>query len=333
MIRSRSIAVLASLALALVPVAPLPAFANGGFSGGKQCAGGGGVTINNPVTISKSISIYKPVTITKNINIDNSVSIYKPITINKSISIDNSVNIWKNISITKNIDLSKKIIIDKKIIINKGNGSAKADAFASAAALAFASARASSVSYGGGGYVEQATQNNSGEIGGVAVQEACVDQWATVVKAVHAICIDHWGKSHPATRMRPETWIDASYSGEIYRCLEGSSLRVIIGHVVESDEGVAAVYEGGDTLECKAGEALRHFADGLVKCAAQEPVPDCTERRNLRAWGAGDIFFSYQTKVCAKSYSASSSYSGKMSYGESHELELTGMSLNGGVGY
>lgn len=331
MIRSRSIAGLASLALALVPVAPLPALANGGFSGGQICPGGS-ITINNPVTINKSISINKPVTITKNINIDNSVSIYKPITITKNISIDKSVNIWKNINITKNFDLSKKIIIDKKIIINKGN--ANADAFASAAALAFASARASAVSYGGGGgYVEQAQQNNGGEIGGVATTEACVDQWATVVKAVHAICVDHWGKSHPATRMRPETWIDASYSGEIYRCLEGSWLRVVVGHVVESDEGVAAVYEGGDSLECKAGEALRHFADGLVKCAAQEPVPDCTERRNLRAWGAGDIFFSYQTKVCAKSYSASASYSGKMSYGESHELELTGMSLNGGVGY
>jgi hypothetical protein len=155
------------------------------------------------------------------------------------------------------------------------------------------------------------------------------------VKAVHAVCLDRRGKSHPAARMRAETWIDASYSGEIYRCLEGSSLRVIVGHVVESEQGMAAVYEGGESLECRASESLRHYADGMVKCATQEPVRDCTERRNLRAWGAGDIFFSYQSKVCAKSYSASSSYSARMSRssGYKSEIELTGMSVSGGVGY
>lgn len=328
MVRSRSITALVALAVALMPAyVAAPAYANGGYSGGQQCAGGGGININKNISINK------------NINIDNSVSIYKPVTINKNIWIDKSVNIKKNINISKYIDNSKKIIIDKKIIINKG-GNAKADAFASAAALAFASSRSNAVAYGGGGgYVEAVTPNIGGDIGGVAVEEQCVEQWATLVKAVHAVCVDRWSKSHPATRMRPETWIDASYSGEIYRCLEGSSLRVVVGHVVDSEEGMAAVYEGGESLECRAGEALRHYADGMVKCATQEPVPDCTERRNLRAWGAGDIFFSYQSKVCAKSYSASSSYSSSYSArmsrssGYRSEIELNGMSVNGGVGY
>jgi hypothetical protein len=66
----------------------------------------------------------------------------------------------------------------------------------------------------------------------------------------------------------------------------------------------------------------------------QSPA-DCTGRRNLRNCGAGDIFFSYQSKVCAKSYSASSSYSAHMrrSSGYRSEIELTGMSVSGGVGY
>ncbi len=302
MLRSRILAVAASVALGLVsPGAPVtPAFAGGGFSGG-QCPPPGNTIIN------------------------------KIIDINKNVNINKNLNINKNININKNVNIFKPVVINKNVIINKVNASSSASADAMAAALAFASARSQAVVSGGGGFIEEVTRGGQGEIGGAAaVQEACVEQWATVVKAVHAICVDHWGHQHPATRMRPETWIDASYSGEIYRCLEGSWLRAVVGHVVESDEGTAAVYEGGDTLECKAGEGLRHFADGLVKCATAERVPDCTERSNLRRWGAGDIFFSFQEKVCAQSYSAYSA-SERMSRGGS-TLELSNMTLSGGVG-
>ncbi|MGQ0740942.1 MAG: hypothetical protein ACT4OG_01415 [Alphaproteobacteria bacterium] len=316
MIRSKPLALALSLALAALPLVPAPARADGGFAGGLKCVGP--VTFNNSLTINKNVSINKPVTI------DKSISIYNPVTINKSISIDKSVNIIKN------IDSSKKISINKKIIINKGKGDATAEAFAFA--LARASSRSNAIVYGGG-YVDQAVSyGGGGDIGALAVEEPCIEQWATLVRAVHAVCVDVRGRSHPAARMRPETWIDASYSGEVYRCLEGSSLRVRIGHVVESEKGMAAVYEGADELACRPGEALRHYADGLVKCATAERVPECAERRNLRAWGAGDIFFSYQTRVCARSYVASYQAK-KMSYGASRELELTGMSLNGGVGY
>ncbi len=45
-------------------------------------------------------------------------------------------------------------------------------------------------------------------------------------------------------------------------------------------------------------EALRHFKDGMLKCAPALPVPDCTERTNLRRYGTGDLFFSYRASVC-----------------------------------
>lgn len=293
--RSRILALAVSAALALLPPWGLvtPALAGGGYSGGGKCA--------PPPTI---------------------------ININKNIDINKNININKNVNINKNISIFKPVLINKNIIINKVNASSSSDSFAAAAALAFAGARAQSVSTGGGGsIIQESGRVSQGEIGGAAAvtQEACVEQWATVVKAVHAVCVDHWGHSHPATRMRPETWIDASYSGELYRCLEGSSLRVIVGHVVQSNEGAAAVYDGGDQIECRSGEALRHFADGLVKCAVAEPVPDCTERTNLRRYGAGDIFFSFQEKVCAQSYSASET----MSHAS---IELSNMTLSGGVG-
>jgi hypothetical protein len=322
MIRPVLLAFLPMLAIVALPLASLPARADGGFSGGLKCVGA--VSFNNSLTINKSVSIYKPVNITKSIEIDNSVNIYKPLTITKNILIDKSINI------TKNVDASKKFIIDKKIIINKGKGEANAEAFA------FALARSSSRSYAsvyGGSYMDTAVSYDGGvDIGVLAAEEPCIEQWATLVRAVRAVCVDVRGRKHPAARMRAETWIDASYSGEIYRCTEGASLRVRVGHVVESEEGMAAVFEGGDELICRPGQALRHYADGQVKCATAERVPECTERRNLRAWGAGDIFFTYQAKVCARSYAASNQ-SGKMSHGRSRELELSGMSLNGGVGY
>jgi hypothetical protein len=52
------------------------------------------------------------------------------------------------------------------------------------------------------------------------------------------------------------------------------------------------------------------------------PVKDCTERTNLRKYGTGDLFFSYRSKVCAATIRES----------RMRSIELTGMSLEGGVG-
>ena len=42
---------------------------------------------------------------------------------------------------------------------------------------------------------------------------------------------------------------------------------------------------------CAPHQALRHFKNGVLKCALAVPVPDCTERTNLRKFGTGDMFF------------------------------------------
>jgi hypothetical protein len=86
------------------------------------------------------------------------------------------------------------------------------------------------------------------------------------------------GQLHPATRMLGETWIDSSIEQELYRCLLGATLRVAFGEVVQSSHGMAGVYDNGRILICGPGEALRHFTDGLVKCAPAVP----TLRRVLR---------------------------------------------------
>ena len=327
-------AALTGATLVATSMAPAEAWTSGSSSPSQSscgCKNGGGVTINKPTTFNKNISIYKPTTITKNINV------YKPVTINKDINIYKPITINKNIDITKNIDASKNITINKDISINKsivinkgGSGSADAEASAFAQAMAQASANASAsvnnnvTFYGGGSYENVTVNNHSSDISGVAAAQQCQMQEANVVKAIHAVCVSADGREFPASHMVGDTWLDSSHEGEIMRCIPGSHLKVTIGDVVQSDQGMAGLYERGQVLECDVHEALRHFKDGMLKCAPAVPVPDCTERTNLRRYGTGDLFFSYRSSVCVGG--------GQISRRETRELDVTGMALEGGVG-
>jgi hypothetical protein len=313
---------------------------HGGSSGGVHCKTGGGVTVN------KNVNIYKPVNINKSVQVDNNINIYKPVTIQKDINIykpvtvNNDINITKNIDdqknininnnvqIDKNIDINKNVTINKSIVINKGGsggGSAQAEASAWAAASANASASASagSTSYSAS-YSESTVINHGGggEIGAVAAQETCQMQEATIVKALHVVCVTAEGREFPASHMLKDTWIESSYEGEVARCIPGATVKVIIGDVVQSDQGMAGTYSSGQVLACGIHEALRHYKDGMLKCAPAVPVKDCTERTNLRLYGTGDLFFSYRGQVCA---------TGARQASESG-VEVTGMTLDGGVG-
>ena len=62
---------------------------------------------------------------------------------------------------------------------------------------------------------------------------------ATVVKSIHAICVSNDGHQFPASHMTPDTWINSGYEGEVARCLPGSTLRVLVGSVLQSSQGMA----------------------------------------------------------------------------------------------
>lgn len=290
MLSIKPLALIAALGLALFAAAQ-PAFAGGspgtGWGSGPHCK-----TVNN----NKWINIYKPVTINKNIDIW------------KSIVVNNNVNIEKNVWINKPIN------INKNITINKGGVNVQVEASASASAGAIAIA-------GGGGYVEETTVNKTDVIGAAHAEESCEMQEATVVKAIHAICVAPDGREFPASHMLADTWVDSSYEGEVARCIPGAYVKVVVGEVVQSDQGLAGVYEHGETLVCAEHEALRHFKDGMLKCTPVIPVKDCTERTNLRRYGTGDLFFSYRSKVCAAVTREARTH-----------VDLSGMSLEGGVG-
>jgi hypothetical protein len=295
-----TLASIAAMGLAGTTMTPAAA---GGYSGGH--GGYGGYCPPKPPP-GTTINIHKP------------VRIYKPVRINNSVRIN------------KNIVINKPIRINKTIIINKGG--VDAEAVARAAASARSDSTAIAVASGGSAIVDVAAPA-TGDFGSVAVDMPCVDQWAIVVKAIHAECVSRTGTRHPATRMRPETWVDSTMNAEIYRCLAGSHLYVKIGDVVDSREGMAGVYEGAQVLECAPGQALRHYRDGTVKCAVAERLTDCVERRNMRRYGIGDLFFSYRAKVCARvSWSASQSRAASASASATAtEVEVEG-SFSGGVG-
>ena len=150
--------------------------------------------------------------------------------------------------------------------------------------------------------------------------------------------------------MTGDTWIKNGYEGEVSRCLPGSTLKVMLGSVVQSEQGMSTSLKNASVLTCGAGEALRHYKDGMLKCAPAVKVVDCTERTNLRKWGTADMFFSYVTKVCVEqkvssnsSSQSSQSSSSQSSSSQSAEwkiaqaksrqtLTLRGMTLTGGVG-
>ncbi|MGH6888245.1 MAG: hypothetical protein ACREHF_03465 [Rhizomicrobium sp.] len=221
------------------------------------------------------------------------------------------VNIWKQINI------NKPVSINKSIVINKGGVSVSI-----ASAEAAAGAGAEVTVYGGGSVAEEMVVNRGGEIGNLQAEETCEAQQATVVKAIHAVCIAATGEEFPASHMLGESWIESSYEGEVARCIPGATLKITIGDVVQSDQGMAGTYEHGQVLMCRPHEVLRHFKNGMLKCAPAMPVPDCTERTNLRRYGSGDFFFAYRAEVCAVSAHDISA----------RDASLSGITLEGGVG-
>lgn len=244
------------------------------------------------------------------------INIYKPVTINKNVDIWKSVNINNNIDIDKNVWINKSVNINKNININKGSVNVSVEASASA------SAGAAAIVYGGS-YVDDVTVNKGGGVvGQLETAESCEMQEATVVKAIHAVCVAPDGREFPASHMLADTWIDSSYEGEIARCIAGAYVKIVIGEVVQSDQGMAGTYEHGQVMICAEHQALRHYKNGMLKCEAVVPVKDCTERTNLRKFGTGDMFFSYRAKVCATVTREA----------RARALDVTGMSLEGGVG-
>lgn len=116
-------------------------------------------------------------------------------------------------------------------------------------------------------------------------EEFCIDEITEtlVTRPVRAVCIDDNGTPHPASQVGPAEQIDASYSGEVYRCMAGTSMQVTLGTLANG----TADYSQAETFTCAKGEALVHRPGGQLGCAVQTPRRDCNERSLLRRYGPG----------------------------------------------
>lgn len=120
----------------------------------------------------------------------------------------------------------------------------------------------------------------------VAVEEeVCIDQPTLVstIKPVRAVCIDDTGTPHPASRVDSHDQVAAQYSGEVYRCMAGTSMQVTIGKL-DSDQ---PSFSQAQSFSCAKGEALIHKPGGNLSCARQTPERNCNERSLLRRHGPG----------------------------------------------
>ena len=127
----------------------------------------------------------------------------------------------------------------------------------------------------------------------------CVDQVRETVetRTVQAVCIDDKGTPHPASRLDPSISVDTGFSGELFRCMAGTTMQVTLG---DANAGANMTFANAQTFSCAKGEALAHFPGGDLRCVAQSEERDCNERSLLRRHGPGLKTLTVRTtqKVC-----------------------------------
>lgn len=203
--------------------------------------------------------------------------------------------------------------VTNRVVVN-------ANANASVQGSARAGAGAGVVYYGSGGYTghyspPMATGTVQLNVLGARRSSYEAERTRTRRVVIRAVCMDARETPHPASQVRPGRDVLENYDGELYRCIAGSRLQVTI-----ADYNGEIDVTGGETLACKAGEALYHAPGGLVSCRPQARARDCNERSLLRRFGAGVKILTITSR---ERYTA---------WREEQESTTSAMTLDGGVG-
>ncbi|MEM1105486.1 MAG: hypothetical protein AAGH87_03775 [Pseudomonadota bacterium] len=116
-------------------------------------------------------------------------------------------------------------------------------------------------------------------------EEICVtpERIEPVIRPIQAVCLDDAGTPHPASQVTGERAIASDYTGELYRCMAGTSMQVTVGEM----SGAQPSFDQAQSFACQKGEALVRRASGQLACAVQTPQRDCNERSLLRQYGPG----------------------------------------------
>ena len=119
---------------------------------------------------------------------------------------------------------------------------------------------------------------------------SCVAQsgYTTAWRPVQAVCVDDKGTPHPASRLSADQRVDVNFEGEVFRCMAGTTMQVILGDQSGLAGGrTSASFQNASGFSCAKGEALVHRRGGKLVCQAQIPQRNCNERSLLRRNGPG----------------------------------------------
>lgn len=119
-------------------------------------------------------------------------------------------------------------------------------------------------------------------------QTTCINQggYTTALRPVQAFCIDDKGTPHPASRPSSTERVDANFEGEIFRCMAGTSMQVVLGDR-STLAGGSTNFQKASGFTCAKGQSLVHRRGGELVCQAQIPQRNCNERSLLRRNGPG----------------------------------------------
>lgn len=188
---------------------------------------------------------------------------------------------------------------------NQINVNVNAQASASAMAVAGAQASNTTIVYGGGGgFISRGAAPAATAIAGLALADEYAmeeESFTRIVegwRVVRAVCIDDRGTPHPASRPERDERVREGFEGEIFRCMAGTTLQATLGNRLEGGEDI---FEGGQVIQCRRGDALRYGRGGEVYCAPAEAMRDCNERSLLRLYGPGVrlVYVRYEERYTA----------------------------------
>jgi len=207
------------------------------------------------------------------------------------------------------------------------NVQASASASAIATATGAAGASGNTFVYAGGGYVGGSHPGAATALTGLRLAGASyermeeertrvVEEW----RVVRAVCVDDTGTPHPASRPDPEERVHPDYDGELFRCVAGTALAATLGWREDGHDR----FDGGETIQCEKGEALRHGSGGRLYCATEEARRNCNERSLLRLHGPGvKLIYLQREETYVETYER---------HEERSEVSSMTLMLDGGVG-
>jgi hypothetical protein len=121
-------------------------------------------------------------------------------------------------------------------------------ASASGSANVFAGASGGATFYGGGYGNWSQTPGYAQPVGGLAVVTGDEGEYEAVSESrsitrtliIQASCIDDTGVPHPASQVFAERDVANSYSGELYRCIAGTHMQVVMADCLDGAGGFGA---------------------------------------------------------------------------------------------